>query len=251
MSRKKFDDFDDFARDYRQIHNENIKLSGVDSDYFSEQKVAEIRKNEPAANLTILDLGCGDGNSAVFFQKHFDDSQYFGLDVSKESIRAARARKLSRAEFAHYDGIDIPFAADTFDVILIACVLHHVAHDLHESVLSEVRRVLKPEGRLYIFEHNPFNPVTQKVVKDCPFDRDAVLLNPFYTKRMLSKLSYREIAVNYTIFFPRTKIFNKLLFLEDFLKWFPLGGQYYTKSIKGKEEQKTEPPEGGFPKTGG
>ena len=45
MSKKAFDDFDDFAADYRQIHNESIKISGTDSDYFSEQKVEEVKKN--------------------------------------------------------------------------------------------------------------------------------------------------------------------------------------------------------------
>ena len=75
MPKKAFDNFDGFAKDYRQIHDESIKISGTDSDYFSEQKVEEIRRNELNANLTVLDLGCGDGNSALFFQKHFSQSR--------------------------------------------------------------------------------------------------------------------------------------------------------------------------------
>ena len=232
MPKKAFDNFDGFAKDYRQIHDESIKISGTDSDYFSEQKVEEIRRNESNANPTVLDLGCGDGNSALFFQKHFSNLKYFGLDVSKESIAIASKKGLTDAEFTHYNGLDIPFEDNTFDIILIACVLHHINFELHEKVLQEVKRVLKKGGRLYIFEHNPFNPVTQKIVKDCPFDQDAVLLSPFYAKKVLAKLDYREINVNYTIFFPRTQIFNKLLALEKYLKWLPIGGQYYAKSTK-------------------
>lgn len=232
MSKKAFDDFDGFAADYRQIHNETIKFSGADSDFFSEQKVEEVRKNERQDNLKILDLGCGDGNSAVFFQKHFPDSKYLGLDVSQESIAVAQGKTPPNAEFLHYNGFDLPSEDNSLDVVFIACVLHHINFDNHEKVLGEVRRVLKQEGRLYIFEHNPFNPVTRKVVRDCPFDEDAVLLSPFYTKKTLSKLNFRQTSVNYIIFFPRTKILNWALPLENYLKWLPMGGQYYTKSIK-------------------
>ena len=37
---------------------------------------------------------------------------------------------------------------------------------------------LRPKGRIYIFEHNPFNPVTRWVVKHTAIDRNAVLLKP-------------------------------------------------------------------------
>jgi ubiquinone/menaquinone biosynthesis C-methylase UbiE len=232
MSKRAFDDFDEFAADYRQIHNEALKFSGTDSDFFSKQKVEEVRKHEAQDNLKILDLGCGDGNSGVFFQKYFPDSKYLGLDVSQESIAVARSRNLPNAEFAHYNGFDLSAEENSFDVVFIACVLHHINFDHHEKVLGEVRRVLKPDGRLYIFEHNPFNPVTRKVVRDCPFDEDAVLLSPFYTKKVLTKLNFRQISTNYTIFFPRVKALNWALPLENYLKWLPMGGQYYTKSIK-------------------
>ncbi|MFV0389618.1 MAG: class I SAM-dependent methyltransferase [Pyrinomonadaceae bacterium] len=232
MSKKAFDDFDGFASDYRQIHNETIKFSGADSDFFSEQKVEEIRKVENRDNLNILDLGCGDGNSAVFFQKYFPHSTYLGLDVSRESIAVAKEKTLQNAEFAHYNGFDLPSEESSLDLVFIACVLHHINFDNHEKVLGEVKRVLKPNGRLYIFEHNPFNPVTRKVVSDCPFDEDAVLLSPSYTKKILTKLDFRQISTNYTIFFPRVKALNWALPLENYLKWMPFGGQYYTKANK-------------------
>src|SRR6476620_5426027 len=106
MSRKAFDDFDGFAENYRQIHNEGIKISGAESDYFSEQKIEEVRRNETGNSLQILDLGCGDGNSAAFFVKHFAGCSYVGLDTSKASISVANDRKLGSATFASYDGLN-------------------------------------------------------------------------------------------------------------------------------------------------
>lgn len=233
MSRNTFDDFDEFAKDYRQIHNESMKFSGADSDYFSEQKIEEVRKHETAQSPEILDLGCGDGNSAVFFRKHFAGCEYFGLDTSKESISVADDRKLPGAAFAHYNGFDIPFSEGTFDIVFIACVLHHIDLRQHEKTLREVKRVLKPSGRLYIFEHNPLNPLTRRVVKNCPFDEDAVLLPARYTRKMLTDLEFQDVNIGYTIFFPRHRLFHRLLRLEAYLRWLPVGGQYYARSIKG------------------
>ena len=44
------------------------------------------------------------------------------------------------------------------------------------GLYREVTRLLRPGGRLYVFEHNPWNPVAQWVVRHTPIDRDAVLL---------------------------------------------------------------------------
>lgn len=237
MSRKASDDFDEFARDYRHIHNANLKFSGADSDYFSEQKIEEIRKNETVQAPRILDLGCGDGNSAVFFRKHFAACEYFGLDTSNESVSVADERKLPGAAFAHYNGFEMPFSDSDFDIVFIACVLHHVESEQHKTILTEVKRVLKPGGRLYIFEHNPLNPLTRRIVKNCPFDEDAVLLTSFYTRKILTDLEFRDVKIGYTIFFPRHRVFSKLLRLENYLKWLPVGGQYYVRSIRGGAEE--------------
>lgn len=232
MSNREFDDFDDFASTYRETHNKSLKISGTDSDYFSEHKICEIRNNENLNNIIMLDLGCGDGNSAKFFQKHFENSKYYGLDVSKESIAIANEKNVPNSDFLSFDGSSLPFEDNSFDIILIACVLHHINFDNHEKLLDEVKRVLRVGGKLYIFEHNPFNPVTQKIVKDCPFDKDAVLLSPTYTKKTLLKTGFKVITTNFIIFFPRNKVFNKFLFLEKYFKKIPIGGQYYTVSSK-------------------
>lgn len=84
--------FDKFAEDYREIHTENVlKVSGADSDYFTEYKIAEISKFINNGKVW-LDFGCGDGNSARFILKYFPQSQYYGVDVSSESIEVAKKR---------------------------------------------------------------------------------------------------------------------------------------------------------------
>jgi ubiquinone/menaquinone biosynthesis C-methylase UbiE len=227
-----FDNFDEFAKDYRDIHNENIKLSGVDSDYFAEYKVKEVLKKESDQSLKILDIGCGDGISAVFFNKYFAKHSYTGIDISEESIKEAEARKEPNSTFGTYDGLTIPFKDEEFDIVFIACVMHHIMPKHHVQLLTDIKRVLKKSGRLYIFEHNPYNPITLKVVRDCVFDKDAILLTPPYSRKILKAAGFNKVNMFFTIFFPRKGFFKKILGLEAFLTWLPLGGQYFVRVVK-------------------
>jgi hypothetical protein len=89
--------------------------------------------------------------------------------------------------------------------------------------------VLSKDGYFFIFEHNPFNPLTLKIVNDCPFDKDACLVSAVASSRLLRKAGFVS-KFRFIIFFPNF-IRNKEL-LEKFLWWLPLGGQYYTVSKK-------------------
>jgi ubiquinone/menaquinone biosynthesis C-methylase UbiE len=228
-----FDNFDGFAKDYRQTHDRSLEMSGADSDYFSEYKIVELRRYEdPTQELQMLDFGCGDGHSSVYIRKHFPKAIIKGIDVSAESINIANEKGIDAAEFQTFDGSKIPFGDETFDVIFTSMVFHHIDHGLHAGVLNEIHRVLKPGGRFYNFEHNPFNPLTRKVVRDCPFDEDAVLLRPSYNKRITRSCGLKDVKLSYTLFMPRHKLFRPFLSMEKLLSWCPIGAQYYVKAVK-------------------
>ena len=70
-------------------------------------------------------------------------------------------------------------------------------------------RILKPGGRLYLFEHNPLNPVTKYLVKTCVFDKEARLLSFSNTKRLLKMVNFAVIAQKTILFFPRKKLLAK------------------------------------------
>ena len=222
-----FDNFDQFAADYRQIHNENIKLTGVESEYFSEFKVKWLRQyfqNEQVAD--ILDLGAGDGTCLTYFSQYFPEARLKGIDVSELSIEEAAAKQIPNTEVLAYDGNKIPFSDNQFDLILVATVMHHIRFELHEGLMKEALRVLKPGGKLFIVEHNPHNPVTMHMVNTCPFDEDAVLLKPAYTKKLLQNTGFRNVRNHFTLFFPRGGFFKNFHFLEKYFSNIPIGGQY-------------------------
>ena len=232
MDKRTFDDFDEFAQDYRSIHNNNIKLSGADSFYFAEMKVMHLQKFEKAATLNVLDVGCGDGLTEEIMHSHFPNWKVLGIDVSEQSIQVAQQKNIPGIEFKLYDGIHIPLEDNAVSIVFVAGVLHHVQYELHKPLLKEINRVLKTDGRLYIFEHNSFNPLTKYLVKTCVFDKDAKLLKPGYTSRLLAENGFTIADKSFQIFFPRKGLLSKFIFLEKYLNWLPLGGQYFIRAIK-------------------
>jgi len=235
MPERKFDQFDDFASDYREVHTKNIRISGADSNYFAEMKVKWISDYEKNTPLSILDLGCGDGATALYFHQYFSKCKVKGIDVSEKSIAQAKQRNLSNSEFLHYNGENIPFESNSFDVVFVAGVFHHVDFAYHSKLTSEIFRVMKAGARLYFFEHNPLNPLTRYLVNTCVFDKDAKLLKSNYAVNMLKKAGLNGIQKRFLIFFPRKGWLSKFIFLEKKLEIIPFGGQYVLTAVKNEK----------------
>ncbi len=232
MDNRTFDDFDGYAKDYRNIHSKNVRISGADSYYFAEMRVKMLQAFEKNQPTRVLDLGCGDGASEIFMQRYFSKWQVEGIDVSRESIEMAQKRNLPNSHFAAYDGIHIPFPAASFDIVFIAGVLHHVAFNLHDELMEEVRRVLTKGGRIIMFEHNPLNPLTKYLVRTCVFDQDARLLKSSYLTRLLQQHHFNISNRLFFIFIPPLKWLRPFLFIEKLFYWLPLGGKYLVRAIK-------------------
>ncbi|MCH5377178.1 MAG: class I SAM-dependent methyltransferase, partial [Planctomycetes bacterium] len=157
-------EFDRYADEYRAIHAANIRLSGESVDYFSHYKVREVAlatADSCSSNPVILDFGAGVCNSTPYFLAEFNAPQLVCADVSHRSLLLGRRAFETQAGFVCFDGSHLPFADQTFEIIFVACVLHHVAHSEHPAILSELRRILQPRGHLFVFEHNPWNPLTR------------------------------------------------------------------------------------------
>lgn len=227
MSERQYDNFDEFARDYREIHTESLKLVGGDSEVYSRVKadwIANRLKDTHAGKL--LDFGCGDGIMASMLGPAMPDWKFYGLDVSEESIEVAKSRNLKNAEWTTFNGFHFPYETSLFDVIFVANVFHHIAHEHHIGLLKEFRRVLKAGGKVFYFEHNPYNPVTRHIVNTCPFDKDAVLVKPSRSRDNFKSAGFQDVKVDYVLFFPRHKLFTPFWSLEPMFKHVPLGGQY-------------------------
>ena len=224
-------EFDCFADNYRLIHSENVRISGVDSAYFARHKLEQIRREESEPIVDFLDFGCGDGMLATFFGELFPGSRYTGFDISAESIRVASCRNLCGCRFVTGEPFGrLPFEPESFDVVLVSCVFHHIPTCQWPETIERLAPLLRPRGRLYIFEHNPLNPVTRYIVSTCVFDRNAVLVWPKSMIRLLKAGGLTPRSERYVLFFPRIRPFLPLLSLEPRLGWLPMGAQYYIRA---------------------
>ena len=221
-------EFDKFADEYRQLHAQNIRLAGEDPEYFAEYKIADIAGilagGQTACNPVILDFGAGIGMSVPYFQKYFPDCRIVCLDVSKKSLQIGRSRFGDAAEFVHFDGARLPFPDNSFDIAFLACVLHHIPHAEHIDILKELRRVIRADGALLTYEHNPYNPLTVHAVNTCVFDANAQLLVAHKLAASIREAGFNRPVVRYRIFFPHA--LRWLRGLEPWLAWLPLGAQY-------------------------
>jgi demethylmenaquinone methyltransferase / 2-methoxy-6-polyprenyl-1,4-benzoquinol methylase len=95
----------------------------------------------------VLDACCGTGDLAL--ADRAAGGQVTGLDFSEPMLERAR-RKSSAVEWVRGDLLELPFADGSFDAATVGFGVRNVA-DLERS-LSELRRVLRPGGRLAILE---------------------------------------------------------------------------------------------------
>lgn len=222
-------EFDKFAQEYEAMHSASVAVYGEGSEYFAEYKIGDIAREyaprgEAGVSREILDFGSGIGSSVPYVQKYFPTARLTCLDVSRRSLEVAQNRFPSLAQYVHFDGGHIPFPEEHFDIVYTACVFHHVDHTEHVGLLRELHRVLRPGGTLFLFEHNPHNPLTVRIVDKCPFDEHARLISGRAMRQRVTAAGFATTKVRYRIFFPHP--LRLLRPLERVLTWLPLGGQY-------------------------
>lgn len=115
--------------------------------YFAAEKALLARKDISR----ILEIGCGNGWNMSRFAQY--GHPVMGLDTVPERVGLARTH--GPALLA--DGLKLPFAGESLDMIYIQHVLHHIG-DI-DRALAEVRRCLRPGGILFLIETTEDNPL--------------------------------------------------------------------------------------------
>ncbi|MBX3057157.1 MAG: class I SAM-dependent methyltransferase [Anaerolineae bacterium] len=145
--------------------------------YFAVEKQVMQR---PESQL-ILDLGCAAGWNMSRFRQY--GRAPFGIDVVAERVALAA----HHGPVAIASGLALPFAAETFDVIYIQHVLHHIG-DVAQA-LREVRRCLRPGGTLFLVETVEDNPVIRYGRRLYPRWLGDEINAPFYFAELQQQLT--------------------------------------------------------------
>jgi SAM-dependent methyltransferase len=221
--------FDQFADTYADDLNQALAASGESKDYFAQGRVrwlgvclTRLRDEQLGSPLSVLDYGCGVGDTTPHFREFLDARTVVGIDISQRSINNAQSRYGSPANrFATFEDY---LPEGSMDLVYCNGVFHHIPVLERRKAVDYIYRCLRPGGLFALWENNPWNPGTRYVMAQCVFDHDAIMLSPPEASKLLTCGGFEVVSVTYQFVFP--KLLRILRFLEAPLSRLPLGGQY-------------------------
>jgi ubiquinone/menaquinone biosynthesis C-methylase UbiE len=112
---------------------------------------------EPQDN--ILDVACGTGEFERLLLERNPTQQITGIDISNKMLNVAKEKYQTypNVEFHQASVHSLPFESDSFDVVVSANAFHYF--DNPQVALTEMKRVLKPNGKLVILDWNKDYPI--------------------------------------------------------------------------------------------
>lgn len=119
---------------------------------------------------TVLDIGSGIGRMAIPLAKYLDTYKeiYYGFDIDKRGIKWCKANIATKYPHFRFEYVDIynkyynkkgkikasefvfPYENEMFDFIFATSVFTHMLPEQVEQYLKEIRRVLKPGGKIFL-----------------------------------------------------------------------------------------------------
>ncbi|MCB8976451.1 MAG: class I SAM-dependent methyltransferase [Ardenticatenaceae bacterium] len=193
--------------------------------YFAEEKKIFLAMPDPV----VLDLGCAAGWNMSRFRQYGRSS--YGIDVVPERVELAAYH----GPVAIASGLQLPFANETFDIIYIQHVLHHIG-DVTQA-LNEVVRCLKPGGVLFLVETTEDNPIIRWGRRLYPKWLGDEINAPFYfadLKKRLGQHGLRvETAEQYSVLFWLWEILpDHFAFMEKITPLFVAIEQLLVKAFR-------------------
>lgn len=148
--------------------NKNAKSTPTNSRnrkrFFDLLSFLNNSQHKPIKINKYLDIGCFDGSNTIAVGNglKLEPKNIYGVDIQSYSGMKIKPTD-NNFQFIQYDGVNLPFADNTFDCITMFQVFHHVTRPL--PLLRDIVRVLKPNGVLFIREHDKTSPLMSYLIR--------------------------------------------------------------------------------------
>ena len=226
------EDFDQLTESYEDQINGALAFAGIEHAFYIDVKREHLLRLAAehfggTTDLDVLDLGCGIGAYHKGLENRF--REIHATDVSSRSVEAAAA-KFMFVRYASYDGVSLPYPNARFNLVFTICVMHHVPPAQWKGFVAEIERVICPGGLALVFEHNPYNPATQYIVRSCAIDKDAVLIRPGRMRALFGSEGFRDVQTRSILSVPPKGAF--LSQIDRLFSRLPFGAQYYLSATR-------------------
>ena len=115
---------------------------------------------EDIENKVVLDIGCGYG-AFVLYASEKNVKKVVGIEITEKDLETAKkCVKKENVELKVGSGIEIPYPDNYFDTVVSFEVLEHIPKNTENKMFSEINRVLKKNGKLYL--STPFDSFIAK-----------------------------------------------------------------------------------------
>jgi ubiquinone/menaquinone biosynthesis C-methylase UbiE len=120
---------------------------------WAQRDYEQIRHLLPLENKVVLDAGCGLGGRTAYYSEQGATS-ITGIDIDENHISFSKEfmtiRNISNVKLLVANFIDIPLESNQFDVVIMNDVVEHIRVEFLEKAFLELKRLLKPGGKLFL-----------------------------------------------------------------------------------------------------
>lgn len=126
--------------------------------YKRPEKALQLLNIDPNRKFSILDIGCDWGYLLMLIKSRYPEAHCWGVDIDRYSCefgaKLARNNKLD-VHLQYSNANNLAFPENTFDYVVSTGTFEHILPEWRSQALREIRRVLKPGGRVVILIPNP------------------------------------------------------------------------------------------------
>ena len=123
---------------------------------------AQVKREEK-----ILDFGCGTGNLLFMLAARYPNNELIGVDIDENILKIAHEKLLNKNMIIHldnYNGTKLPYEDNHFDKVLSSLVIHHISTENKLLIFEELRRVIKPGGKIFILDFAKQKSIYSKTI---------------------------------------------------------------------------------------